>query len=80
MDRTVRGMTFTGKLLTSQPPIEADGRRFKRYYVTTESARITAEVERWQGVKVPDFVAVFAARRVRAQLKHDAAVYGGSVA
>jgi hypothetical protein len=43
-------------------------------------AVITAEVERWQGVKVPDFVAVFAARRVRAQLKHDAAVYGGSVA
>jgi hypothetical protein len=46
MDRTIRGMTFTEKLLTSQPPIEADGRRFKRYYVTTESARITAEVER----------------------------------
>jgi hypothetical protein len=36
MDRTVRGMTFTEKLLTSQPPIDADGRRFKRYYVTTD--------------------------------------------
>jgi hypothetical protein len=43
-------------------------------------AVITAEVGRWQGVKVPDFVAVFAARRVRARLRHDSALYGGSVA
>jgi hypothetical protein len=46
MDRTVRGMTFTEKLVTGRPPLEAAGRRFKRYYVTTESARITAEIER----------------------------------
>ena len=38
-------MTFTEKLLTTRRPIEADGRRFKRYYVSTETARITAEIE-----------------------------------
>jgi hypothetical protein len=32
-------------------------------------AVIAAEVGRWQGVTVPDFVAVFAARRVRAKLR-----------
>jgi hypothetical protein len=39
-------MTFTEKLLTSQPPIEVGGRRFKRYYVTSEIAPVTADIER----------------------------------
>lgn len=42
----VRRMTFTEKLLASRPPVTADGRRFKRYYVSTASATITAEIER----------------------------------
>src|ERR1039457_4265195 len=39
-------MTFKEKLLTSQPPIEVAGRRFKRYYVTSETAPVTADIER----------------------------------
>lgn len=39
-------MTFTDKLLTSQPPIEVAGRRFKRYHVTSEIAPVTADIER----------------------------------
>jgi hypothetical protein len=38
-------MPFEEKLLASLPPIAAGGRRFKRYYVTTETAVITAEIE-----------------------------------
>jgi hypothetical protein len=39
-------MTFTEKLLSSAPPIEVAGRWFKRYYVTTEIAPYTEEIER----------------------------------
>jgi hypothetical protein len=42
----VRGMTFQEKLLTSQPPVEVSGRRMKRYYVTSGTAPITADIER----------------------------------
>lgn len=45
MRHTVHGMTFTKKLVTSLPPVVAGGRRFKRYYVTTESAQINEEIE-----------------------------------
>jgi hypothetical protein len=38
-------MAFEEKLLASLPPIEQGGRRFKRYYVTRETAVITAEIE-----------------------------------
>jgi hypothetical protein len=39
-------MAFKEKLLTSQAPIEVAGRRFKRYYVTAESAVFTPDIER----------------------------------
>jgi hypothetical protein len=39
-------MTFKEKLLTSQPPIEVEGRWLKRYYVTSEIASVTADIER----------------------------------
>jgi hypothetical protein len=39
-------MTFTEKRLASRPPIEVAGRRFKRYYVTSEIAPVTADIER----------------------------------
>ncbi|MBV9449562.1 MAG: hypothetical protein JO345_27075 [Streptosporangiaceae bacterium] len=38
-------MPFTEKLLTSLPPIAAGGRQFKRYYVTSETASISPEIE-----------------------------------
>jgi hypothetical protein len=38
-------MAFTEKLLSSLPPVAAGGRRYKRYYVTTETAVISPEVE-----------------------------------
>jgi hypothetical protein len=47
-------MTFTEKLLTSQPPIEVAGRRFKRYYVTSEIAPVTADIERAAAQPEPD--------------------------
>ncbi len=40
------GMAFKEKLLSSLPPVEAGGRRYKRYYVTTAAAVITPEVEK----------------------------------
>ena len=39
-------MAFNEKLLTSPPPVEAGGRRYKRYYVTSAVAVITPEVEK----------------------------------
>jgi hypothetical protein len=39
-------MPFTEKLLSSAPPIEVAGRRLKRYYVTSETAVFTPEIER----------------------------------
>jgi hypothetical protein len=42
----VRDMTFIEKLLTSQPPIEVAGRRLKRYYLSEETAPVTADIER----------------------------------
>lgn len=41
----MRGMTFKKKLLTIQPLIELAGRRLKRYYVTSEIAPVTADIE-----------------------------------
>jgi hypothetical protein len=38
-------MAFKEKLLASPPPVEAGGRRIKRYYVTTETARISPDIE-----------------------------------
>lgn len=42
----MRDMTFEEKLLTSPPPVEVAGRRIKRYYVTSELAPVTADIER----------------------------------
>jgi hypothetical protein len=39
-------MAFTEKLLSSQPPVEVAGRRLKRYYVTSQTAPLTADIER----------------------------------
>jgi hypothetical protein len=39
-------MTFKEKLLSCPPPVEVGGRHYKRYYVTTEVAVITPEVEK----------------------------------
>ena len=38
-------MTFTEKLLGTRPPVQAGGRRFKRYYVTSDVAKISAGIE-----------------------------------
>jgi hypothetical protein len=38
-------MAFKEKLLSSLPPIQAGGRHYKRYYVTSASAGITGAVE-----------------------------------
>ena len=46
-------MTFTEKLLTSQPPIEVAGRRFKRYYVTSEIAPVTWLMEMTRTEETP---------------------------
>lgn len=39
-------MPFKEKLLSSLPPVEVGGRRYKRYYVTSAAAVITPEVEK----------------------------------
>lgn len=39
-------MPFKEKLLSSPPPVEAGGRHYKRYYITSEAAVITPEVEK----------------------------------
>ena len=39
-------MAFKEKLLSSAPPVQVGERRYKRYYVTTETAVITLEVEK----------------------------------
>jgi hypothetical protein len=39
-------MAFKEKLLTSQAPVEVTGYRFKRYYVTSETAVFTPDIER----------------------------------
>ncbi len=38
-------MPFKEKLLTSLPPIAAGGRQFKRYYVTSETAPVSGDIE-----------------------------------
>lgn len=51
-------MAFKEKLLSSLPPVEAGGRRYKRYYVTSETAVITAEVEKAAFGLLPELVPV----------------------
>ena len=49
-------MAFTEKLLTSQPAFAAAGRRFKRYDVTSETARITPDIEQAAVRILPELV------------------------
>ena len=49
-------MAFREKLLSSLPPIEAAGRHYKRYYVTSAVAVITAEVEKAALELLPELV------------------------
>jgi hypothetical protein len=46
MGPSVLAMAFEEKLLASLPAIEAGERRFKRYYVTTQTAVVTPEIEK----------------------------------
>lgn len=49
-------MAFREKLLSSLPPIEAAGRHYKRYYVTSAVAVITPEVEKAALELLPELV------------------------
>jgi hypothetical protein len=49
-------MAFTEKLLTSQPAFAAAGRRFKRYDVTSETTRITLDIEQAAVRILPELV------------------------
>jgi hypothetical protein len=49
-------MAFTEKLLTSQPAFAAAGRRFKWYDVTSETARITPDIEQAAVRILPELV------------------------
>src|SRR5512146_1603811 len=49
-------MAFKEKLLSSQPPVEAGGRHYKRYYVTSAAAAIIPDVEKAALALLPDLV------------------------